>query len=333
MRLDHIVLAAGPGGLAGTTERLSALLGEEFRGGGIHPRFGTQNNILPLAGGRYVEVVAVLDHPAADKAPFGQAVRSRSVEGGGWLGWVVEVEDLAPFEQRLGRRSVPGHRVFPDGRCLEWHQIGVKGLIADPQLPFATIRSMREVQAAAFARQRFLMALLAGLAAVAVALAAIGIHGLIAASVTERRREMGIRLALGASMAQAVRTLVLPGVALSVAGTAIGAMAAVAFARSASVGTWPLKPPSFAPRTLAAASAAFVLAEIASASASATQAMIPTVSLFASGMSQATNSIPASLSESRNAAFLASLSSFAITSVALQSRQRSSAFASTGFGR
>ena len=31
---------------------------------------------------------------------------------------------------------MPGHRVFPDGRCLEWHQIGVKGLIADPQLPF-----------------------------------------------------------------------------------------------------------------------------------------------------------------------------------------------------
>ena len=57
---------------------------------------------------------------------------------------------------------------------------------------------------------------------------------------------------------------------------------------------------------------------------------MPTVSLFASGMSQATNSIPASRSESRNAAFLASRSSFAITSVALQSRQRSSALASSG---
>ena len=63
-------------------------------------------------------------------------MRARSEAGGGWLGWVVEVPDLAPFEQKLGRPSVPGGRIFPDGRRLDWHQIGVKGLIADPQLPF-----------------------------------------------------------------------------------------------------------------------------------------------------------------------------------------------------
>lgn len=96
MRLDHIVFAAGPGGLAGTTARLSELLGEDFVGGGIHPRFGTRNAILPLAQDTYLEVVEVLDHPASDKAPFGQAVRARSELGGGWLGWVVAVEDIAP---------------------------------------------------------------------------------------------------------------------------------------------------------------------------------------------------------------------------------------------
>jgi hypothetical protein len=36
----------------------------------------------------------------------------------------------------LGRKAVQGLRHFPDGRRLEWQQIGVKGLIADPQLPF-----------------------------------------------------------------------------------------------------------------------------------------------------------------------------------------------------
>ncbi|MCW2807826.1 MAG: hypothetical protein JWQ93_1781 [Marmoricola sp.] len=136
MRLDHIVFAAGPGGLASTAERLSELLGEGFAGGGIHPRFGTRNSILPLTHGVYFEVVEVLDHPASDKAPFGQAVRARSELGGGWLGWVVAVEDIEPFEQRLGREAVNGNRHRPDGTELLWKQLGVKGLQADPQLPF-----------------------------------------------------------------------------------------------------------------------------------------------------------------------------------------------------
>ena len=136
MRLDHIVFAAGPGGLAGTTERLSALLGEEFTDGGIHPRFGTRNAILPLTQGTYFEVVEVLDHPASDKAPFGQAVRARSELGGGWLGWVVAVDDIVPIEARLGREAVKGNRHRPDGRELLWRQLGVRGLQADPQLPF-----------------------------------------------------------------------------------------------------------------------------------------------------------------------------------------------------
>jgi hypothetical protein len=136
MRLDHIVFAAGPEGLGGTTRKLSELLGEEFVGGGVHPRFGTRNAILPLTEGTYLEVVEVLDHPASDKAPFGQAVRARSLLGGGWLGWAVSVEDIAPFESRLGRESVNGNRHRPDGVELLWKQLGVRGLQSDPQLPF-----------------------------------------------------------------------------------------------------------------------------------------------------------------------------------------------------
>jgi hypothetical protein len=40
------------------------------------------------------------------------------------------------IEQRLGRAAVPGNRHRPDGVNLTWRQIGVKGLISDPQLPF-----------------------------------------------------------------------------------------------------------------------------------------------------------------------------------------------------
>jgi len=136
MRLDHVSYAAGPDGLEATAARIGALLGEEFRDGGIHPRFGTSNMVLPLTAGTYLEVVEVLDHPASDKAPFGQAVRARSELGGGWLGWVVSVDDIGKVEERLGRESVPGNRHRPDGVELLWRQIGVKGLQSDPQLPY-----------------------------------------------------------------------------------------------------------------------------------------------------------------------------------------------------
>lgn len=136
MRLDHISYACGPDGLAATADRVAEALGVEAVKGGVHPRFGTRNVIFPLTDRHYVEVVEVLAHPASDKAPFGQAVRARSAAGGGWMGWCVAVDDLTPFEQRLGREAVPGNRKFPDGRELVWSQIGILGLIADPQVPY-----------------------------------------------------------------------------------------------------------------------------------------------------------------------------------------------------
>jgi hypothetical protein len=136
MRLDHLSYAAEPDGLDATASRLAAKLGMEFVDGGIHPRFGTRNRVLPISDRHYVEVVDVLDHPATDKVPFGQAVKARTAAGGGWMGWVVAVDDLAPIERRLGRPAVPGNRKRPDGFELRWRQIGVNGLINDPQLPF-----------------------------------------------------------------------------------------------------------------------------------------------------------------------------------------------------
>lgn len=135
MHVDHLIFAAGPDGLRADAEKLAVALGTQFKDGGFHPRFGTRNHIIPLADERYIEIVEVLDHPAADKAPFGQAVRARSEAGGGWLGWAVEVPKISVFEERLERSAVPGSRHFPDGRLLEWKQLGVYGLMADPQVP------------------------------------------------------------------------------------------------------------------------------------------------------------------------------------------------------
>ena len=136
MRLDHVSYATSPAHLADTVQRLGAAVGAAFSDGGLHPRFGTRNFILPLGGGTYLEVVAALDHPAADKEPFGQAVSRRAEDGGGWLGWVVAVNDLSVVEARLGRPGVAGNRHRPDGVDLRWRQIGVLDLMEDPQLPF-----------------------------------------------------------------------------------------------------------------------------------------------------------------------------------------------------
>jgi hypothetical protein len=136
MRLDHLSYAAGSEGLASCVQRIGSQLGAGFSDGGLHPRFGTRNFLLSLNGGVYLEIVEALDHPAAEAAPFGRAVRARTAAGGGWLGWVVSVPDLAPVEERLGRPAASGHRIRPDGYDLRWKQIGVNDTAADPQLPF-----------------------------------------------------------------------------------------------------------------------------------------------------------------------------------------------------
>jgi hypothetical protein len=138
MRLDHLSYAAGHEGLAACVQRLGSRLGAAFSDGGIHPSFGTRNFVLPLDHGCYLEVVEALDHPAADRAPFGRAVRSRSEEGGGWLAWAIAVDDMSVIEERLGRKAARGHRRRPDGFDLLWHQIGINDVAEDPQLPFFT---------------------------------------------------------------------------------------------------------------------------------------------------------------------------------------------------
>jgi hypothetical protein len=136
MRLDHLSYAAGAEGLAACVQRLGARLGAGFTDGGLHPSFGTRNFVLALGNGCYLEAVEALDHPAADRAPFGRAVRARTAAGGGWLAWAVRVDDMAPIEARLGRPAAAGHRRRPDGFDLRWQQIGVNDVAADPQLPF-----------------------------------------------------------------------------------------------------------------------------------------------------------------------------------------------------
>ena len=136
MRLDHISYAASHDQLVDVVQRLGSRIGSAFIDGGIHPRFGTRNFVLPLRNGHYIEVVCPINHPAADQSPFGKIVTNRANEGGGWLTWVVSTDDISPIEKRLGRMAVEGHRTRPDGTDLKWKQLGVLGTLNDSQLPF-----------------------------------------------------------------------------------------------------------------------------------------------------------------------------------------------------
>jgi predicted permease len=93
---------------------------------------------------------------------------------------------------------------------------------ADPLLPLHSVERIEEVAAGSIARPRLMMALVGVLALAALLLSAIGIHGLITQVVSERTREFGLRLALGASAPQIVRAVASSGVLLACAGALVG---------------------------------------------------------------------------------------------------------------
>ncbi|HEY2908308.1 MAG TPA: ABC transporter permease [Vicinamibacterales bacterium] len=101
----------------------------------------------------------------------------------------------------------------------------------DPQLPFAKFRTIDDVRGEAVATPRAQAVLLGSLAALALLLSAIGLYGLVANSVAERTRELGIRMALGATPAATVRVAALPGVVFGGIGLVVG----LALARASSV--------------------------------------------------------------------------------------------------
>jgi putative ABC transport system permease protein len=101
----------------------------------------------------------------------------------------------------------------------------------DRQIPPTKVRQMSEVVAESTEPQKFNLLLLGAFAVLALVLASIGVYGLIAYSVARRRREIGIRMALGANAPGIVRWIVVGGVKLAAAGTAIGVIGALLVTR------------------------------------------------------------------------------------------------------
>jgi len=101
----------------------------------------------------------------------------------------------------------------------------------DPSLPIAQVRLMDDVIDAANARPRFLTVLLSLFSFIALALAAVGIYGVMAFLVAQRTREFGIRMAIGAAPARVLHLVLGQGVRLGLIGVAAGACGAFMLTR------------------------------------------------------------------------------------------------------
>jgi putative ABC transport system permease protein len=119
----------------------------------------------------------------------------------------------------------------------------------DPQVPLAHVRTLDDIVQSSVSQQRFAMLLLDAFAALALALAVVGIYGVIAQVVASRRQDFGVRLALGATPDALVRLSLWDGVRQTGAGLVLGALAALVLTRlmhGMLYGVTPTDPATFA---------------------------------------------------------------------------------------
>jgi putative ABC transport system permease protein len=102
----------------------------------------------------------------------------------------------------------------------------------DPSVPLGEVRTMDRVLAESADPPRFVMLVMSAFAALALLLAAVGIHGVLSFVVNRRRREIGIRMALGARPRDVLASVLGEGLGLAVAGAIVGVVAAALGARA-----------------------------------------------------------------------------------------------------
>jgi putative ABC transport system permease protein len=230
---------------------------------------------------------SVVQHDFGGRDPVGRHLREGGTEMEivGVVGTVAEVGSFGDFGPMAGMPMVyvpaqqvsgkfftlvhtwfsPSWLVRYRGRQSDMVE-GMRRAMAsvDPKLPFSSFRTLPEVRAQSLAMERFQSVLLGSIAGLALLLSAVGIYGLIANSVVERTRELGIRIALGATLGQTVRSVALPGLVLAAVGVVVGYPAARGAAHLLRHLVWGVKP---ADAATFAAVAAVLLAVAALASA------------------------------------------------------------------
>jgi ABC-type antimicrobial peptide transport system permease subunit len=120
----------------------------------------------------------------------------------------------------------------------------------DPSIPIYSVRTMPEILDAAVAQRRFLMRLLVAFGSVATLLALLGAYGVMSYSVSQRRREIGIRMAFGARHVDVMRMIMLQGMTITSAGILSGIVVALALMQLVRSQLYGVKPSD--PLTIAA---------------------------------------------------------------------------------
>ncbi|MEP6594115.1 MAG: FtsX-like permease family protein, partial [Acidobacteriota bacterium] len=141
----------------------------------------------------------------------------------------------------------------------------------NPNLPVASVRTLEEIRAESMAQTSFMLVMLVIAAVVALLLGIVGIYGVISYIATERTREIGIRLALGAAGRDVTGLFLRQGLVLALAGVGVGLTAAAFLTRAMSTllfGVSPIDPPTYAAVSLGLVAIALLASYVPAARAS-----------------------------------------------------------------
>ena len=187
-----------------------------------------------------------------NESPIGQRLRLRPWSSTATIIGVVGDTRHHGLDQEIlpqiyvSRTQNPDYKIYEIGNLVvrvasgQNNPAGLSALAAairkqmraiEPNLPVNRIFTMNELLSRSVAERRFLMLLLGGFAAVALVIATVGIYGVISYTVSQRTREIGIRMALGAEASNVLLLVIWHGMRLTLIGVALGLGAALALTR------------------------------------------------------------------------------------------------------